>query len=733
MKQRILAVTLSLSMLFSSQAFAMGVSGQASDLRQPQEISTAAKQDEANLTDTAQVQEAESMEVETPAVPDFIEENSSTADSDNETPTVPFFPEESSTDPSSSEEPSVPGSSEETPVNPSSSEETPANPSSSEETPADPGSSEETPAMTTLPALSNLKAASASYNSARISWTKLDNADGYIVYRKVDGKWKRLSVITDSSYTDKNLVCGQSYTYTVRAYKKADGKEIKGDYKKKGVTVKIIPAQAKLIEARANGSNIQITWSKVSGATGYRVYRLNGETGKWQRIYTADKNTVSYTDSKLSAGYYTYTVRAYRTVSGETVLSNYDKNGISASILPSTPKLVSASGSAKSVTVQWNTVAGADGYRVYRKTGTSGSWERLKDISDGKAKSYIDKTAAEGTYIYTVRAYIKSNGKTVWSSYVKKGVSITIPAEPSLISASGATKDITVRWGEVSGANGYRVYRKTGTSGSWERLKDISGGSKTSYTDKTAAEGNTYIYTVRAYIKADGKTVWSSYLKKGISVTIPKAPRLTSATASKSGITVKWEAVDQADGYRIYRKAGSSGWKLLTTQASDKLSVVDKDAASGEIYTYTVRAYTKSGSKQVLSTYDKKGVKAVGYMNAPEEMILAADFCYKDDPNLSDLYLLWTKVENADGYIIYYKEADSTSSWTRLEKLTADDAELDDETCCIFIEEFDMRDEYLFTIRPYKMMDGKEVKGAYDKKGVNSKDAVNFDDIFEEE
>ena len=74
------------------------------------------------------------------------------------------------------------------------------------------------------------------------------------------------------------------------------------------------------------------------------------------------------------------------------------------------------------------------------------------------------------------------------------------PVMKSLTNVSGGVK---IQWEKVSGATEYRVFRKVGKKGTWEKV----GASKgTSLTDKKAASGTTYYYTVQATGKdrADG-------------------------------------------------------------------------------------------------------------------------------------------------------------------------------------------------------------------------------------
>ena len=376
-----------------------------------------------------------------------------------------------------------------------------------------------------IPTVGSLKAASASYNSAKISWGKVSGADGYVVYRKKGSSWKRLGTTTSTSYTDKNLTCGTTYTYTVRAYKTVDGSEVKGGYDAKGVSVKVVPATVKLGTATASGSSIKVTWNTVSGANGYTVYRKTPSASKWKNLKSVGSSTTSYTDKNLNAGKYIYTVRAYRTVSDSKVLGGYDANGVSASITPAAPKLSGLSGSANSITVKWGEIAGADGYRVYRKTG-SGKWKKLKEITDGSTVAYKD-TAAEGgaTYTYTVRAFIKDGDEIILSSYDEKGLSVTIAEQPVLVGAAAKVSSnqmsVTVTWEQAKNAEGYVVYRLGDNDTKWRKLAAISGGSTTSYRDSKPEGGVNYAYTVRAYTTAGKARILSTYDTVGVSAFIP--------------------------------------------------------------------------------------------------------------------------------------------------------------------------------------------------------------------
>ena len=112
--------------------------------------------------------------------------------------------------------------------------------------------------------------------TVKFTWKKSKGASGYYVYRKVgSGSWKKYATVRDgskTSYTDKKVVSGKTYYYSVRAYK---GKKL-SSYNKTGkkIVYKLPaskPAEKATIENTASAYTIEADVSLSGSGTGYHA------------------------------------------------------------------------------------------------------------------------------------------------------------------------------------------------------------------------------------------------------------------------------------------------------------------------------------------------------------------------------------------------------------------------------------------------------------------------------
>ena len=337
----------------------------------------------------------------------------------------------------------------------------------------------------------------------KISWNKVSGAYGYRVYQKTSNGWKRIKDTTATSYTDSAVSVNQTKTYTMRCIDK-NGNTVSG-YNSKGWSKKYTPVAPTISKLENTSGGIKLSWNKVAGVYGYRLY-YKTSSGGWKRF--KDTTATSFTDSGVSPNRTeTYTIRCIDK-NGNTV-SGYNSKGWSKKYTPVAPTISKLENTSGGIKLSWNKVAGVYGYRLYYKT-SSGGWKRFKDTT---ATSFTDSGVSPNrTETYTIRC-IDKNGNTV-SGYNSKGWSKKYaPVAPKITKLTNTSKGVSVTWGKVAGVYGYRLYRKY-DGGSWTKVKDTTAAS---YTDSDAKKGKKVTYTLRC-IDKNGKTI-SGYNATGWSIT----------------------------------------------------------------------------------------------------------------------------------------------------------------------------------------------------------------------
>lgn len=353
----------------------------------------------------------------------------------------------------------------------------------------------------------------------------------------------------------------------------------------------------KLTAASAKAWNtIEITWEAVEGAASYRLVRNDGKEFK-------DLAETTYQDTEAEPGVkYTYTLYA---VDAENVETKSENTVSATTALDATQWKSAASAGYNSVKLTWNKVDGATGYKVYRQK-SDGSWKRIA-VVDG-ALTYTDKSLKTGKeYAYKVRAYYTGSKKTAHAAYTEVKKVKPVPGAPKLSSVKQSGLSAKITWKAVTGATGYKIYRKE-EGGKWKLINSRQASAKKSYSDLKVEVGKNYSYRVRAYVTVDKSKVYSAYsATKDVTIEKPTL-ELVSVTASNNvSLKVKWKKVTGAAGYYIYRKEGDK-FKRIGTLTGDDWTYYRDWVDYGDKYTYTVRAFWKEDGKKVLSKYDKEGL-----------------------------------------------------------------------------------------------------------------------------
>ncbi len=375
----------------------------------------------------------------------------------------------------------------------------------------------------------------------------------------------------------------------------------------------------------------------------------------------AGANATAYTDKTAKSGtQYTYTVKC----TDGKFTSLYNKKGLSIRYL-SQPTLVSVngSGSAGYAKLTWKAVPGAQGYYIYRKGGSLSNyeWVNITTVKNGKTTSYTDKkaTSSDWNYTYTVKAYYGKN----YSSHNANGIDFDYVAAPKLTKVTPHTQGMQITWtSDNPNVTKYYVYRKNGKS--W---KKIGTTASKSFIDKTAVSNTTYTYTVKAATDTNS----GAYNNSGKSGKFLGTPALKSLTFdSKNRAVVKWNAVNGASSYRVYRKIdGAKNWTLIATVKGAKtVSYYDACAKqSGQKFTYTVRAVD---SKNKTGAYIKDGITSTHLTN-PVFTVIQQDNAEKT----LAAEIKWEAVKGATYYRVYRRIPGG--SWETLVKETTRHSHID--------------------------------------------------------
>ncbi len=186
---------------------------------------------------------------------------------------------------------------------------------------------------------------------------------------------------------------------------------------------------------------------------------------------------------------------------------------------------------------------------------------------------------------------------------------------PALREYKVTVNSATHSWKPVSGAIGYRIYRKVGSN--WVKVKTLSG---TSYTEKGLAPYSSYQYKVKAYKKKSGKTFWGKASRVQSVTTLPEAPKFKAFSSTKDSIRVNWQGV-KCDGYQLYMSENGGAYtKVATVKGASVGTYKIKNLKSGTKYTFKLRAYGRRADTNgvITSTMIKKSKSTQSSVVNPE-------------------------------------------------------------------------------------------------------------------
>ncbi len=322
-----------------------------------------------------------------------------------------------------------------------------------------------------------------------------------------------------------------------------------------------------------SGTQINLSWNAVSGATSYTLAHPGGPT-----IYSGA--STSFSETGLTCGTsYSYTVYASN-AGGNS--SNASASATTVVCAPSAPTgLTATTLSTSQISVSWNAVSGATSYTV--------AWSGGSQTVTGT--SYTINGLSCGTY-YGIGVTANNAGGSSSESTVTGNTTVCAPSSaPTGVTATPAsTTQINLSWNSVSGATGYRVWRDG------VNIQNVVG---TSYSDTGLTCGTSYSYYIQAY-NAGGTGPSSGTVNSSTNVCVPASPSFSNVCLN--GVTQPfaiWNTSSGATGYKLYRAPAGGPQTLVYNGTST--GFLDSSLNSTTVYTYYVSAYNGSGESSQTS------------------------------------------------------------------------------------------------------------------------------------
>ncbi len=450
--------------------------------------------------------------------------------------------------------------------------------------------------------ISGLKASSVTAKSATISWSAASGADGYVLTYTTGSTTKSVTISGKSKTSYKlTLTPGKTYTVKVKSYDKPlIGKTKYG--KEYSVSVKAVPAKVTNFKATnlSGGTSVKLTWSKVSGATGYVVQQYKSK--KWTNIKTT--TGTSLTVKSLKAGTeYKFRIAAYYKYNSKNIYGSYVSLTAKPTFLATSTIKVKDVGT-KTATVYWSAVSGATKYQVYNATT-----KKYKNVT---TRSLTYKTLSAGeTYKVRVRGYATVSGKTVYGTWSEYFSFKTAPGKVTDLTTSNLKQaSVDVKWNKISGATGYQVYLYNYATETNKRVKATTGNT---YTVTGLEAGSTYRIGVRAYNKNGSTTNYGSF----VYAYVDTAPEITAgALTTEKDIQLQWNEVRKATSYKLEKYAPvQHKWTELaeiaveepykgTVKSESYVTYLDEGVGDNKVELYRLTAYNADGA--VINTTEKE-------------------------------------------------------------------------------------------------------------------------------
>ena len=383
--------------------------------------------------------------------------------------------------------------------------------------------------------------------------------------------FKNGSLVSYTENTNFNFTSNANGTYDIAVKAVYDSGE--SDLSEAVTTVVDVHYPAENLDYSVTDNNVALAWQANAFATNvieYQIYRDNEEL--------AIVSDLSYTDSNLANGNYSYSIRAIYP-NGVSEISN---TVVAMVEVLYAPRNLTLTIQANSVTLNWDEPNSLYrdfiGYKLFRDEDLISSLTEL---------TYTDSDLVNDQYSYTVKAEY-STGDSEASNVVIANVEVLYPALDLALNIS--EDDVTLTWdyNALSGTSiiDYTIYKDGLILGN---VTDLT------YLDQALANG-VYEYNVSVnYLSG------SSELAQAVSalVEVLYPPQNLNCIVENNSVLVTWDAAPTSSraflGYKLYRDNELIFFDETANNHRDLDLINDS-------YEYKLEAIYSTGTSEALTT-----------------------------------------------------------------------------------------------------------------------------------
>ena len=467
-------------------------------------------------------------------------------------------------------------------------------------------------AIAAVSTLGTMKAPEVISNSAtqvKVSWEDINGQSGYEVSMNTSAtKKSKTAVCAGTDVISKVLTATRAvpYYYSVRPYVTVGKTKIYGPWSD---TVKYtLPLTAPAtVKADLSAYNaVKVSWSKVSGATGYYVYYKSSTADTFKELKKT--TAVSHNQTKLAAGttYEFKVIPYYNPKKTKTFYKGEESMIVSATTMKAmSPVAVELNDSEDgNIKVSWINNDIQQGCQISASTTTK-SQKVVYTCTSIEEISKVLKVTKGQPYYYQARPYVKVGKTTVygpWSTAVKYTDELAAPTgvKATLTGYNAAT----VSWNKVTGATGYYVYSKAANTTKYKQIARTTATS--SKASGLAAGTDVELKVVPYYNPKKTKTYYSSVNFASVYVrTMNKmsAVKVIKDAETVGNVIVTWANTPMQDGVQISQSTNKKKPKTIATVKDIEQVSISIPAKAKKQFYYQVRQYKVIDGKTIYGPW----------------------------------------------------------------------------------------------------------------------------------